>query len=56
MTKHGHGGGAPGKGNAGEHRGGNRGSKQSAYEAKQPPESKHSSQAAGKDPSRGKGE
>jgi hypothetical protein len=56
MTKHGRGGGAPGKGNAGDDRGGNRGSKQSGYEAKQPPEPKRSNQSAGKEPGRGKGE
>jgi hypothetical protein len=51
MAQKGRGGGAPGKGNPGGERGGNRGSET----ARQEDEPRRSSQAAGKDPARGKG-
>jgi len=49
-------GGAPGKGNPGGRRGGNRGDEGSKYASKpQAQKPRRSSQAAGKDPARGRG-
>ena len=53
MTKQGRGGGSPGKGNPGGERGGNRGAETARQDEEQP---RRSSQSAGKDPNRGKGE
>jgi hypothetical protein len=53
MSKQGRGGGSPGKGNPGGERGGNRGSETARQQDDAP---RGSSQAAGKDPNRGKGE
>ncbi len=53
MSKQGHGGGEPGKGNPGGERGGNRSAEAARKDDDQP---RRSSQAAGKDPNRGKGE
>jgi hypothetical protein len=54
MTKHGRGGGAPGKGNPGGERGGNHGRRDEEKNEEKVP--RRSSQAAGKDPQRGKPE
>ena len=56
MTKHGRGGGMPGKGNPGGERGGNQGSQREESKYQEPDPPRRSSQAAGKDPHRNKPE
>lgn len=56
MVKHGRGGGAPGKGNPGGARGGNRGGDQDRLQMERKGVTPRSSQSFGKDPHRGEPE